>query len=68
MMRAQSRAQAAADARVQRRIEAGRDRLAEIFPNIAVTAEPGAIVLTGRALLQRLTNDARLRWIKGLLQ
>lgn len=43
-------------------------RLREALPDVAVTTEEGAVLLSGRGLLRRLTEDARLRWIGGMLR
>ncbi len=56
-------------ARAQTRaIARGVEQLRDEFPGIAVSAEPDAIVLSGRGLFRRWINDTRLRTIGSLLK
>lgn len=59
-----ARAQAIAAAAQHRAIGDGVTRLQAAFPDLAVDGEDDAIVLTGRIS----PEDARLRWIGGLLR
>lgn len=43
-------------------------RLREALPDVAVTIEESAVLLSGRGLLRRLAEDARVRWIGGMLR
>lgn len=51
-----------------RAIARGVARLRDEFPGLEVSAEPDAIVLSGRGLLRRWLHDARLRAIGSLLK
>jgi hypothetical protein len=52
----------------QRAIARGVQQLRDDFPGVAVSADPDAIVLSGRGLFRRWINDARLRAIGSLLK
>lgn len=40
----------------------------EALPGVAVEAEPGRVVLSGRGLGRRRLRDPALRWLGGLLR
>jgi hypothetical protein len=51
-----------------RTIARGVTLVHDAFPGIAVSAEPDAIVLSGRGLFRRWINDAQLRAIGSLFR
>lgn len=40
----------------------------ETLPGVAVSVEPGRVVLSGRGLGRRWLSDPALRWLGGLLR
>ncbi len=60
--------QAIAEQRVAQVAARGAAQLRDEFPGVEVTAEPDAIVLSGRGLFRRWIDDARLRAIGSILK
>ena len=54
-----------AEARAAARVGAA---IAEHFPELVVTREGNRIAIGGRGIARRWLDDARLRWIGGLLR
>jgi len=68
MMDAPAAGKAIAERRRAQVIRQGVERLRGQLPGVDVTAEREAILLSGRGLLRRWANDARLRAIGSLIR